>query len=448
MKTPTIPIASERRTQQYRFHARGFEFGLMIFLLAASAAYGQTFEVLHNFTGGSDGAAPYAGLIDVHGRLYGTTSLGGITALCPGVNSHGCGTVFELTPPAAAGGAWTETVIYRFQGGDDGAVPQEAVTADSAGNLYGTTSAGGLASCPAGCGTVFELQPPAAPGAAWTKTLLYSFRGVPSGNGNGDLATPTGLVVKDGNLFGSAYGGGYCETDETGTYCYGGIYRLSPPSTAGAPWTEHILYRFQPPDWGYGTPVFDQAGNLYTSAGWGQFGFGMIFTLHPPVTDGAPWTGSVVYSFQGGGGSRDDGAFPCDGLVFDDSGRLYGATLGGGLNQPGFGTVFQLRPPDSSGPWTESVLYAFAGGSDGDSPSYGPIIDSAGNLYGTTSQGGDGLGNVFELSAQGQETSLHAFTRSDGIEPSGLLRDKSGNLYGTTQAGGNANFGTVFKLIP
>lgn len=452
MKTRTIRLESQRSSQPHRVHDWRFQFGLSIFLLlivllAVSTAHGQNFEVIHNFMGGSDGAVSYGGLIEVRGHLYGTTSAGGITGLCPGINSSGCGTVFELTPPTTAGGAWTETVIYRFQGGDnDGAAPEEALAADSAGNLYGTTSAGGVQSCEEGCGTVFELQPPSQPGGAWTETLLYDFNGVPSGNGNGDLATPTGLAVEGGNLFGVAYGGGHCTTDETGTYCYGGIYRLSQPSTTGEPWSEHILYRFQPPNWGYGTPVFDEAGNLYTSAGWGQFGYGMVFTLHPPATNGAPWTGSAVYSFQGGGGSGDDGAFPCDGLVFDDSGNLYGATLAGGLNQPGFGTVFQLRPPDSSGSWTESVLYAFSGGSDGNSPGHGPVVDSSRNIYGTTS--GDGLGNVFEIGAQGQETSLHSFTTSDGVSPSGLLRDKNGNLYGTTQAGGAANFGTVFKLTP
>jgi uncharacterized repeat protein (TIGR03803 family) len=117
---------------------------------------------------------------------------------------------------------------------------------------------------------------------------------------------------------------------------------------------------------------------------------------------------------------------------------------------PGHGTVFQLTPPaQPGGAWSESVLYAFTGGSDGDEPTFGPTLDSAGNVYGTTLGGGSaGLGTIFELSPEGQETTLHSFARTDGVSPSGLLRDSRGNLYGTAQAGGTANAGTVFKLTP
>lgn len=138
------------------------------------------------------------------------------------------------------------------------------------------------------------------------------------------------------------------------------------------------------------------------------------------------------------------------GLTFDTSGKLYGSTLGGGVNAPpGFGTVFQLTPPaQSGGAWSESILYAFTGGGDGDSPYWGPIVDSSGNVYGTTTQAGSaGYGTLFELSG-GQEITLHSFSPSNGVTLSGLLRDANGNLYGTAQAGGTANFGTVFKLIP
>lgn len=423
---------------------------LALATVATPSLTAQTFNVLYNFAGGSDGASssPYAALIDVKGKLYGTTMAGGTTGLCEGQSGPpGCGTVFQLTPPATPGGAWTEAVIYRFQGNTDGAIPEDSLVADRAGNLYGTTSAGGIQSCSGGCGTVFELQPPSLPGGAWTETVLYRFKGVPSGNGNGDAALPNGLVFdKGGNLFGMAYDGGHCHTDETGTSCGGAVYKLTAPAILGAPWTEHILYRFYGPSGAPTSPIFDQSGNLYGRAGWGKYGYGMIFTLQPSSTTRGSWVESEVYNFQGG----SDGALPFPGLVFDESGKLYGSTLGGGNNSPpGFGTVFQLTPPaQSGGAWSESVLYAFTGGSDGDSPFFGPIVDSSGNVYGTTTGAGSaGYGTIFELSA-GEEITLHSFSRTDGVIPSGLLRDASGNLYGTAQAGGSANAGTVFKLTP
>jgi uncharacterized repeat protein (TIGR03803 family) len=446
---------SAHLTNPIKKQGRGLATALAVVLalaaVATTSAQAQTFDVLYNFAGGSDGASPYAAPIAVKGQLYGTTMLGGTTGLCPGVNTQGCGTVFQLTPPAAPGGAWTETVIYRFQGGtNDGANPEDALVADRDGNLYGTSSAGGIQSCSGGCGTVFQLRPPSLPGGAWTETVLHRFKGVPSGNGNGDAASPDGLTIdQDGSLIGVAYGGGHCNTGETGTYCYGAVFKLTAPTSSAAPWTEQVLYRFRPPNWGYGTPTLDQAGNLYGTGGWGGFGFGWIFTLQPSATNGASWMASAVYNFQGGGGSAEDGAFPNPGLVFDQSGRLYGSTLGGGVNQPGGGTVFQLTPPaESGGDWTESVLFAFTV-NGGNSPGFGPTIDSSGNLYGTTTLGGpNGLGNLFELNAEGHGTTLHSFTRTDGINPSGLLQDKNDNLYGTAQSGGTTNFGTVFRLTP
>jgi len=453
--TPVKPLrisASARPTKRIIRQACTYALMFAVVLVLAAAttpAQAQTLHVLYNFAGGSDGATPSAPLIDVKGQLYSTTTVGGITGACPGVNSHGCGTVFQLTPPSTPGGAWTENVIYRFQGGsNDGANPENALIADHAGNLYGTTSAGGMQSCSGGCGTVFELQPPSLPSGAWTETVLYLFKGVPSGNGNGDAASPNTLVFdKSGNLFGMASGGGHCTTNETGTYCYGAVYNLIAPSGSGDRWTEHILFRFTGPSGAPQSAIFDHAGNLYGSAAWGKYGYGMIFTLQPSAAHRGSWVVSEIYNFKDG----TDGAFVVTGLVFDASGNLYGSTLGGGLHSPpGDGTVFRLTPPAQSGaPWGESVLYAFTGGSDGAGPSFGPIVDSSGNVYGTTTEGGTaGLGTLFELNAEGQETTLLGFARTDGVNPSGLLRDPNGNLYGTAQAGGTANHGTVFKLTP
>jgi hypothetical protein len=137
-----------------------------------------TFSTLYTFTGGADGGYPYASLIlDSSGALYGTTTGGGDPSCAPGL---ACGTVFELTPPAGGVGPWTESVLYAFTGGIDGAQPESSLIFDSTGALYGTTVSGGDLTCAPnpgyGCGTVFELSPPSAPGGAWTESLLHSFK--------------------------------------------------------------------------------------------------------------------------------------------------------------------------------------------------------------------------------------------------------------------------------
>ncbi len=418
-------------------------------------------RVLYRFQGGADGATPLASMIpDGDGNLYGTTNLGGGSASCP----SGCGTVFQLSPPAEHGGAWTETVLYRFQGGNDGAYPQSSLIADHSGNLYGTTSAGGDGNCivlqSKGCGTVFEVVRPSTPGGAWTESVLYSFQGVPSGRGHGDLAGPNGIVVDAaGNLYGMAWSGGYCRTDETGTYCYGGGYELEKPSAPGDEWKEQVIHIFHDPTGGPAGPVFDKDGNLYGRVGWGKYGFGEIFRLEPPSPPATTWSKVSVYDFQG-----PDGAFPEPGLVFDKDGNLYGATLG----SPGYGSpngnVFQLRPT-RKGPWTESVLYDFTPPGAGNSPNGGPIVGADRHIYGTAAQGGEfGFGVVFELIPLGMPDGawsyevIYNFGSGHGSESVGLSLGKDGVLYGTTPAGGNPvcgdaggygnGCGTVFRVIP
>ena len=220
------------------------------FLLAGNVlAASPNEQILYRFQGGNDGISPMAGMIsDKNGHLYGTTGLGGGSANCP----SGCGTVFELSPPAIPAASWAENVLYRFQGGRDGAYPQAPLVADQAGNLFGTTASGGSGDCipqqSQGCGIVFELVRPSAGASAWAELVLYSFQGVPSGRGYGDLAGPNGLAFdKTGNLLGLAYSGGYCRTDETGTYCYGGAYKLKKPPAAEGAWTEQAIYIFHGP---------------------------------------------------------------------------------------------------------------------------------------------------------------------------------------------------------
>jgi hypothetical protein len=193
------------------------------------SAWSETF--LHRFRGGDDGTIPRSGLIiDANGALYGTTSLGGGAAAC----YDGCGTVFRLTPPAA-GGSWTETVLYRFKGSPDGVRPEADLIMDANGALYGTTASGGRSSCYGGCGTVFRLTPPAGE-RRWTETVLYRF------TGGADGAGPQGGLIMgpNGALYGitSSDRRGNCP-DDCGT-----VFELTPPAVGEGSWTEAVLHRF------------------------------------------------------------------------------------------------------------------------------------------------------------------------------------------------------------
>ena len=177
----------------------------------------------------------------------------------------------------------------------------------------------------------------------------------------------------------------------------------------------------------------DGSGNLYgTTAAGGTSNKGTVFKITPNGPE------SVLYSFAG----VPDGQYPNAGLIMDGSGNLYGTTLVGGANGPG--TVFKITPNG-----TESVLYSFANGSDGQDPYAGLIMDGSGNLYGTTVYGGtSNNGTVFKITPNGTESLLYSFgTGSDGQYPNaGLIMDVSGNLYGTTYNGGTNGVGTVFKI--
>ncbi len=409
-------------------------------------ASGPKETVLYRFNGGSDGDTPTASMIaDSAGNLYGTTSKGGGSANC----ASGCGTVFELSPPTQQHGKWTETILYSFQGGNDGATPMVPLVADKSGNLYGTTSAGG-GDCNnpnfVTCGTVFELVRPRHAGSAWSETVLYSFLGNPVGKGNGDLAWPNGLVFSQaGVLYGLAYNGGHCTTDETGTYCNGGAFSLTPQNGG---WTESVLYRFKGETGDPAGPVLDSSGRIYgTVQGGDEYDCGLVFRLAPPRAQGE-WNESSLYAFECG----TDGAFPQSGLIFDATGNLYGVSLGAFSN---YSNVFELSPTKGGG-WSESVVYAFSQLANGYTPTVGPILGGNGSLYGTTEQGGKSdEGAVFELKPPGKQSQnwtervLHSFGQgSGGFAPYGGLNfGKDNALYGTTQAGGNG-FGTVYRVGP
>jgi uncharacterized repeat protein (TIGR03803 family) len=396
-----------------------------VFELAPNGSGGWTETVLHSFGNGTDGAEPVGGLIlDGSGNLFGTTSEGGI---------HTFGAVFELSP--RQGGGWTEAVLHSFNvNGTDGAFPDAGLILD-AGNLYGTTGGGGTGSV----GTIFELSP--RQGGGWTEAVLYSF------NFDGtDGATPVFA-----NLVSDSAGNFYGTTVEGGTYDSGTAFELTP--NGGGGWTEKVLYNFgknTDASIPYAGLIFDNVGNLYgTTVTGGIHGWGTVFELTPT---GGGWTEKVLHSFNFNG---SDGAEPFGGLVFDAFGNLYGTTYVGGIH--GNGTVFELSP-NGSGGWTEKVLHSFNfNGSDGAQPWAGLVIDAAGNLYGTTNEGGIYYigGTVFELSPNGSggwtEKILHSFNFNgvDGANPfDNLIFDAANNLYGTTQQGGIHGNGTVFQLTP
>ena len=308
--------------------------------------------VLHSFAGGSDGAAPNAGVIrSKSGIFYGTTTAGG---------TYGKGIVFQLIGSK-------ETVLYSFAGGTDGATPEANLALDAAGNLYGTTSAGGAK----GNGTVFKLAAPKA--GKWTESVLYSF-----GAGT-DGATPVGGVSLDasGNLYGTTSAGG--------TYGLGTVFKLTP----GIVWTETILHNFQNGDDGavpYADLIADTLGNFYGAATeGGANGGGTVFKLTP---SNGSWNFSVLYSVPGWGISGSFGN-----VILDTTGKIYGTTHCDGAYNAG--TIYELTP--SGGTWSYTQLYNFTGGNDGQY-SFGNLVVKQGKLYGTTKYAGThGEGTIFAL---------------------------------------------------
>jgi uncharacterized repeat protein (TIGR03803 family) len=408
-------------------------------------------RVIYNFKGGNDGIGSNALIADRAGNLYGTSFNGG--------GSAGAGTVYELSPPAQQGGAWTETILYSFSYAalDNGIGPLAGLVMDSAGNLYGTTWLGG----PQGAGVAFELSPPAVLGGAWTYSQLYGFGGV-------GLSSPEArlLLDKAGNLYGTTASGG---AGACAGGC-GGVFKLAPPAPPGGAWTETVLFSFSGTfESGGGTSgglTMDAHGALYGTTYRGSGGpSGTVFRLTPPKTKGEHWTHTILYAFAG----FADGADPEAEVVFDKRGNLYGTTNYGGSGGPNCfgqecGTVFQLTPTPN-GPWTHTVLHSFNGGTDGGYGYAGPALtlDAAGNLYGTTPIGGepsctggngDGCGIVFQLappSVQGgswTETILHRFAGgSDGAGPAGVTFGKGHLLYGPAGAGASSD-GLIFSITP
>lgn len=393
--------------------------------LALGAQAADKYTIVRNFNSGSGGTFPAGNLLrDSAGNLYGTASQGG---------SHNAGTIFEMTPKS--GGGFTFTTLYQCSSSDC-LLPEGSLVMDSVGNLYGVTL----------FDRVFRLS---KNGSAWSVTILYDFGAEPA---------PTSPVVLDsaGNLYGINPAGGASNL--------GYVFELTPTSSG---WSLTDLHDFRGTDGAASSSniqnqlaglTFDDAGNLYgaTVAGGSSTncsgGCGVAFQLK---NSSGVWTETVVHSFTG-----KDGANPISSLTIDSTGNLYGTTSAGGSS--GFGVAYKIEPV--SGGWQNHILHNFSGAHlDGEYPDSALVMDSLGNLYGTTESGGGdhqscqvqsdfGCGMVFELSpygAQWKETILKAFSgRNDGAFPQGVVLDPQGNVYGAAQGGGSLFDGLVFQLTP
>ena len=387
---------------------------IVVVVLLLTTVHASSFKVVHSFNSdGKDGYDPVAGLVfDAAGNLYGTTIYGG---------AYGMGTVFELK--RTADGGWAEKILHNFNSnGRDGYNPYANLTFDANGNLYGTTCNGGLYDH----GTVFELVPRV--GGAWTEKVLHSF------NNTDGACTYAGLILDaSGNLYGTVYAGGPAGG--------GAVFELT--LTGSDEWTERILhaFNFDEENGGYpeGSLVFDANGDLYGATRDNQSG--VVFEL-VPVGD-AHWTYNVAYRFN-----NKDGSDPDAPPILDAAGNLFGTTYVGGTE--GNGTVFELTA-NGKGGWTEKVLHNFDG-KDGVFVYAGLVFDTSGDLYGTAVEGGTyNHGTAYELmpTVAGSWTAklLHTFNTKDGMYPwATLVRDAAGNLYGTTTGGGEYGYGVVFEI--
>jgi uncharacterized repeat protein (TIGR03803 family) len=367
-KEPQSRLTPDGKGNLYGTTTYGGAFGYgTVFELSPNGGYGHRLwkeTELYSFTGGVDGRWPlYSPVVfDSLGNLYGTTNGGG---------AFGQGTVFELSP---VGTSWTETVVHSFSGGTDSSYPDNGLIIDTAGNLYGTTNYGGANF---DGGTVFELSPS---GGGWTWQVIYS---VDHADHGGIMA---GLTMDAaGNIFG------------VGNMS---VFELSPDGNGG--WNPTVIYTFkvfrypgiyQFPEF---TPALDNAGNLYVPIAFATNGgskdcCGVIYKLSPGVN--GTWTAKTIYYFKGANGGGD-GTELVAGVVIDGAGNIYGTTVGGGAYREG--TVFELVPRVDGVTYKEKILYSFHG-LYGSFPYGSLILDSAGNLYGTTALGGNGTGAVFKL---------------------------------------------------
>lgn len=328
------------------------------------------------------------------------------------------GTVFKLDPSGA------ETVLHSFAGGVDGANPESGLIRDSAGDLYGTTLLGGVY----GCGTLYRLAPDGV------NTIRYSFKCSPDGQ------YPLGNLARDsaGNFYGT--------TRAAGAYSGGIVYSVGPTVVPEKVLHNFQGYKFKDGNQPWAGVLRDSAGNLYgTTYGGGTGMGGTLYKISPSGTETVLYNFALVLDAP-----VVDGNSPFGEVVMDETGNLYSTTGFGGTYN--FGTVFKM---DTSGVLT--YLYDFTGGTDGGNP-YAGLLYVGGQLVGTTQFGGNltcgapfGCGTVFQISSSGGTlTVLHSFAAGtdDGAFPvsAQLIKDNEGNLYGVTEAGGASGAGVVFKI--
>ena len=402
-----------------------------------------THKTLHNFcayTNCADGAGPNGLLRDRTGNLYGTTNGGG---------KYGCGTIYKLVRNPDTG-QWKEYVLHAFQD-DPGCYPSGNLIMDVDGNLYGTTfESDGCDAFSYGCGTIFKLTHGSR---ALKLRVLHTF------------CSPYQKPCPDGSnpevglsYAGQASGAPWDEvsplfgtTNQGGTHDVGAVYELT---VNGSLWSFTVIHSFDSAFYPNALAV-NSTGDIFgTTQQGGKYNSGLIYKIE----DGT-WKTTVLHNFCNTANCAD-GAFPSSGLLIDDAGNLFGTTLEGGVTSncgsPGCGVVFERAVGG-----TYNVLYKFCSLSacaDGSKPKAGLLMDSSGDLFGTTSQGGTAKswGTVFELtSGSWTESVLYNFCKkancTDGRTPSfdPLIMDGSGDIFGSTFYGGtHGDYGTVFELVP
>jgi uncharacterized repeat protein (TIGR03803 family) len=413
------------RTRNSLSCLRGAGVVLAVGLLASGALAQVATRVVYSFEGEDDGGYPDTDLVrDAAGNLYG---------MCVSDGKFHAGTVFELV---ATPTGWVHQTLYSFTGGPDGGQPYGGVTLDDQGNLYGTAVIGGSGGVCVedGCGVVFKLT---NNGGTWSQTVIHDFTGGSDGFG------PGGPVVFDnqGNLYGM--------TPTGGDFGIGIVFQLVPQP--GGDWKENIIHTFTGGlDGGAASAgrllIDDQQHVFGVATVGGEFGAGVAFELSP--TASGPWDQKTLYAFKG----DPDAGFPYGGLLRDAKGVLYGTTYYDGAYD--LGAVYKLE--QVSGTWVETVLHDFQGGSDGSGSISGLVFDAAGNLYGTTSEGGAGCncGTIFKLAPMSTGAwrygVVHRFTGppDGGYAYAGLVGDGQGSFYGATVHGGADNEGAAYRFTP
>jgi uncharacterized repeat protein (TIGR03803 family) len=406
--------------------------------LQALSGWAQTEAPIFSFTGKQKGEFPFTHVIlggPKKNQVFGTTANGG---------TKGYGRVYRLTPPGVGQTVWNSSTLYNFLGAaqGDGEGPGSLV-ADQNGVLYGVTSPDEVC-----CGVIFSLTPPAKGASVWTEAILYRFQGGSDGSGN-----QAGLAVDAaGNLYGVTYGGGYG---------YGTVYRLARPAPGASTWTKQQLYAFQggvDGEFPQGDLLIDAyTGSVVgTTSEGGSWGLGIVYAL-TPAHPGMQWPKTDIHGFQGDGSDAGDGAYP-NGHLAGSLGRLFGTTSSGGVATTCCGIAFELEQETQGSPlYTEKILAAFPSGLNGATPLDGLTLDAFGNLWGTTEFGGSSnIGTIFRISPrrglldQWTFAVMHSFTgNGDGIAPQTTVAvDSAGNAYGTTLDGGTLNMGTVYEFVP